>query len=120
MVPDGLAKDQDQTFDLNYAAGGSVVKDSTAGNGTLLMIYEGSNDCIGNPGGPKTGDGYLSLAIATSLDYGKTWPTYRGFGLPGVNDNQLPNAPMGALGVDVCMGNDCSLLRRQPTGATPL
>jgi hypothetical protein len=99
---------QDQTFDLNYAAGGSVVKDSTSTPGSLLMIYEGSNDCIGNTGGRKTGDGYLSLAIATSLDYGKTWPAYPGFPPPAINDAQLPNAPMGALGADVCMGGTCN------------
>jgi hypothetical protein len=80
------------------------------------MIYEGTNACIGNAGGPvfNNEDDYISLAIATSLDYGKSWPTYRGSSafnfvpLPGQNATQAPNAPMGALGKSVCMGNDCT------------
>ncbi|HKE28391.1 MAG TPA: hypothetical protein VKB88_38845 [Bryobacteraceae bacterium] len=115
-VPDGNPAHQDQTFDMHYAAPGSIVKDPTAAPGSLLMIYEGTNACIGNAGGPviSNTDDYISLAIATSLDYGKTWPTYRGTStftfipLPGVNPTQGPNAPMGALGKNVCMGNDCS------------
>ena len=109
-VPDLKAQDQDQTFDLNYAAGGSVVKDSTASPGSLLMVYEGTNACMANSGGARTSkdDAYISLSIATSFDYGKTWPTYRGFPLPGVTDAQVPNAPLGAFGADVCMGNNCT------------
>jgi uncharacterized protein (TIGR03437 family) len=115
-VPDGNPAHQDQTFDMHYAAPGSVVKDPTAGPGALLMVYEGTNACIGNAGGPIAGDNddYISQAIATSLDYGKSWPTYRGsptfsfVPLPGFNQTQAPNAPMGALGKDVCMGNDCT------------
>lgn len=109
------AAHQDQTFDMHYAAGGSVVKDPTAPPGSLLMVYEGTNACIGNPGGPvlSTEDDYISLGIATSLDYGISWPTYRGTStfnfvpLPDFNTSQGPNAPMGALGSKVCMGNDC-------------
>ncbi len=115
-APGADATQQDQTFDMHYAASGSVVKDVTAAPGSLLMVYEGTNACIGNPGGPiNDNDDYISLAIATSLDYGRTWPTYRGnpptfnfAPLPGVNQSQGPNAPMGALGDNVCMGNDCA------------
>ena len=115
-VADGNPAHQDQTFDMHYAAPGSVVKDPTGAPGALLMVYEGTNACIGNAGGPIIGtdDDYISLAIATSLDYGKSWPTYRGtptfsfVPLPGVNQTQGPNAPMGALGKNVCAGNDCT------------
>ena len=115
-VSDGNPAHQDQTFDMHYAASGSILKDPTAPPGSFLMVYEGTNACIGNAGGPMFGnnDDYISLAIATSLDYGKTWPTYRAtptfdfVPLPGFNPNQGPNAPMGALGKNVCMGNDCT------------
>jgi hypothetical protein len=115
-----LAKDQDQTFDLNYAAGGSVVTDPTASPGSLLMVYEGTNACVGNTGGARTKAGYISLAIATSLDYGKTWPTYPGttsfnfVPLPDTNQNQGPNALTGALGPNVCMGNVCPTIPAPP------
>ncbi|HKD09847.1 MAG TPA: hypothetical protein VKB79_28335 [Bryobacteraceae bacterium] len=113
----GHAEGQDQTFDLNYAAGGSVLRDPTDKPGSLLMVYEGANGCIANAGGMIASDSnsYISLSIATSTDYGKTWPTYRGnpplfnfVALPGTTSAQAPNAPMGAFGPDVCMGNDCS------------
>lgn len=114
-VADGNPAHQDPTFDLNYAAPGSVVKDSTGAPGSLLVVYEGSNACIGSAGGARPGTGsYISLAIATSLDCGKTWPTYRGtptfnfVPLPATNRTQGPNAPLGATGAKVCMGNDCS------------
>jgi uncharacterized protein (TIGR03437 family) len=114
-VADGNAAHQDPTFDLNYAAPGSVVKDPTAAAGSVLMVYEGSNACIGSANGARPGNGsYISLAIATSLDFGKTWPTYRGTStfsfvpLPDSNHNQGPDAPLGALGKAVCMGNDCT------------
>lgn len=116
VVADGNPAHQDQTFDIHYASAGSVVKDPTAAPGALLMVYEGTNACIGNAGGPILGmnNDYISLAIATSLDYGKSWPTYRGtptfnfVPMPGVSQTQAPNAPMGALGKNVCMGNDCA------------
>jgi uncharacterized protein (TIGR03437 family) len=115
VIADGNPAHQDPTFDLNYAAPGSVVKDPTAAPGSLLMIYEGSNACIGSAGGTRPGSGaYISLAIATSLDFGKTWPTYRGtptfnfVPLPDTNHTQGPNAPLGAMGANVCIGNNCS------------
>lgn len=112
VVADGNPAHQDQTFDMHYAAAGSVVKDPTAPPGSLLMVYEGTNACIGNAGGPilRDNDDYISLGIATSADYGKTWPTYRGtptfsfVPLPGFNQTQAPNAPMGALGKNVSSG----------------
>ena len=92
--------------------------DPTGPAGSLLMIYEGTNGCIGETGGPSgnagTGNAYISLAVATSLDYGKSWPTYRGtptfnfVPMPGTNPTQAPDAPMGAMGNNVCMGNDCT------------
>jgi uncharacterized protein (TIGR03437 family) len=113
-VADGNAAHQDQTFDLKYAAPGSVVPDPSGAAGSLLMIYEGTNTCLGNPGGPDTGNFYSSVGIATSRDYGRTWPTYRGKSgftfvpLPGANSSQGPQAPMGALGSAVCIANDCT------------
>lgn len=115
-VSDGNPAHQDQTFDLHYASAGSVMIDPTGPAGSLLMIYEGTNACIGTIGGsiPSTTNDYISLAVATSLDYGKTWPTYRGTStfafvpLPGTNQTQGPNAPTGAMGKNVCIGNDCT------------
>lgn len=127
-VADGNPAHQDQTFDMHYAAGGSIVKDPTAASGALLMVYEGTNACIGNAGGPilNNANDYISLAIATSLDYGKSWPTYRGtptfnfVPLPGFNATQAPNAPMGALGKNVCMGNDCTTTPPPAYGRYPV
>ena len=115
-VADGNPAHQDQTFDMHYASAGSVMIDPTGAPGSLLMIYEGTNACIGATVGSvsSTDNDYISLAVATSLDYGKNWPTYRGtpsfnfVPLPGVNQTQGPNAPLGAMGKDVCMGNDCT------------
>ena len=115
-VADGNPAHQDQTFDSHYASAGSVMADPTGGAGSLLMIYEGTNSCIGTTGGPvpSTTNDYISLAVATSVDYGKSWPTYRGtptfnfVALPETNPSQAPNAPMGAMGKNVCMGNDCA------------
>ena len=112
-VADGNPAHQDQTFDLRYAAPGSIVLDPSSGPGNLLMIYEGTNTCLGSTGGPDTGNFYSEVVIATSRDYGHSWPTYRaktGFNfipLPNDNSTQGPQAPTGALGSFVCMGNDC-------------
>jgi hypothetical protein len=115
-VPDGNPAHQDQTFDLHYTSAGSVMFDPTGPAGSLLMIYEGTNACIGTTGGPvpSTTNDYIALAVATSLDYGKSWPTYRGtptftfVPLPDTNATQSPNAPMGAMGKSACMGNNCA------------
>jgi hypothetical protein len=108
---------QDQTFDLTYAAAGSLVPDPTGIPGSLLMIYEGCNACIGSTGGKRTGDGaYISVGVATSVDYGRTWPTYREtptfdfIQLPDSNHDQGPSSPFGATGESVCMGNDCTIM----------
>lgn len=104
---------QDPTFDLIYAAPGSVVIDPTnpsnTGPGDLLMAYEGTNTCIGVTNQGDSGNFYSTVGIATSLDHGVTWPTYRAnwVSLPG-QSTRGPNAPLGALGNQVCMGNDCT------------
>ena len=77
-VSDGNPAHQDQTFDLTYAAPGSVVVDPASGPGNLLMVYEGTNTCFGIAGGGNNGNNFFSsVGIATSRDYGHTWPTYR-------------------------------------------
>jgi uncharacterized protein (TIGR03437 family) len=125
-VASGNAAQQDQTFDLKYAAPGSVVVDPTAPSGSLLMIYEGTNTCLGNPGGPDTGNFFSELAVAASLDYGHTWPTYRatsGFNfvpLPAENPSQGPSAPNGAKGNSVCMGNNCTSTPPSSYGRYPV
>jgi len=111
---------QDQTFDLNYAAAGSVFKDPSSESGRLLMVYEGTNDCAGAMAGTKPDhNSYQTVGVATSLDSGRTWPRYASKGafmsaeLPlanpvaGQTDNHGPQAPFGAMGQDVCMGNVC-------------
>lgn len=112
------ASKQDPTFDLNYAAPGSVVSDPT-NPGSLLMIYEGSNTCVGfDPGpgtNPKQGGVFITIGVATSVDYGKSWPVYRSdfetlMGLPGQNPLTGPEAPLGAFGEGVCMGDFCPTL----------
>ena len=106
------ASKQDPTFDLNYAAPGSVVLDPT-NPGSLLMVYEGANTCVGfdiGPGtNPQQGGVYITTGVATSIDYGKNWPIYRSDflyppGLPGQNSLTGPQAPLGAFGAGVCMG----------------
>jgi len=89
---------QDQTFDLNYAAPGSIIFDPTSGAGNLLMVYEGTNTCFGNTGGSRSNGFYSSIGVATSLDYGHTWPTYHDNSsfafvpLPCQNTTAGPNA----------------------------
>jgi hypothetical protein len=102
---------QDQTFDLNYAAPGSIVFDPTSGGGNLLMIYEGTNTCFGTTGGPRSNGFYSTVGVATSIDYGRTWPAYHDTSsfafvpLPCQNTTSGPNpwgiaspTPNGALG----------------------
>ncbi len=127
IVKDGNPTHQDQTFDLGYAAPGSVVIDPTGKPGSLLMIYESVNTCVGSNGGRRSGTGaYITAAIATSLDNGHTWPTYRGTStfnfvpLPKANDTQGPNAPSGAFGGSVCQGNDCSKTSPAAYGRYPV
>lgn len=113
-VADGNPVQQDPTFDLNYAAPGSVVPDPTAGPANLLMLYEGTNTCFGVVGGSRSSNFYSTIAAATSRDYGRTWPTYRGsasfqfVALPNQNTSQGPGAPLGAWAGAVCIGNDCT------------
>jgi hypothetical protein len=72
---------QDTTFDLNYAAAGSVILDPTRERSTqLLMIYEGTTQCLNVPGGTTQNGStpfYAALGVATSEDFGKLWPVYR-------------------------------------------
>ncbi len=67
----------DATFDLNYAAPGGVVKDPIGASGSLLMVYEGTNACAGSINGQASRAFYATIAIATSGDFGHTWPSYR-------------------------------------------
>src|SRR5579863_1917392 len=82
----------DPTFDLNYGAPGTVFldpanpKNKVAGN--VLMLYEGSNRCIGLTGTTNSGNSFYSaLGIATSQDHGVSWPLYKAnfTALPDVN-----------------------------------
>ena len=105
---------QDPTFDLNYALPGSVVIDPTnkkdAAPGNLLMVYEGTNRCMGSTGkNPKQlGNFYATVGIATSDDDGHSWPAYVSnfTPLPTQNPSEGPNAPYGAWGRDVCKGGE--------------
>ncbi len=105
----------DSTFDLNYAAPATVFLDPTnpgnSGSGNLLMVYEGSNRCIGLTSASNVGNNFYStIGIATSMDQGHTWPVYKAnfTALPQINQNMGPVAALGAYGKDVCIGNYCS------------
>jgi len=104
---------QDQTFDLNYADPGTIFIDPTSwrfpGSANLLMIYEGTSRCVGLAGGKSSTNFYSTIGVATSFDFGHTWPTYRKnwVALPDLNSSTGPEAPLGALGDGVCFGNDC-------------
>jgi hypothetical protein len=105
----------DPTFDLNYAAPATVFLDPTnranRGGGNLLMVYEGSNRCIGVTSTSNANNGFYStIGIATSGDGGITWPLYKAnfTSLPDINQTMGPAAPLGAWGKDVCFGNFCS------------
>jgi hypothetical protein len=90
------------------------------GPGSLIMIYEGTNRCIGLNGGDNVIAGnsfYSTTAIATSNDFGHSWPSYRYMldpnglplnPLPSQNPSKGPEAPSGASGNSVCIGNDCT------------
>ena len=101
---------QDSTFDLNYAAPGTVFLDPTnpfdLWGGNLLMVYEGTNGCVGTAATKF----YSTLGIATSGDFGHSWPIYRSnfTALPAVNQAEGPMAADGAWGSNVCWGNFCS------------
>jgi hypothetical protein len=121
---------QDPTFELNYADPGSVVLDPTnpfdRGTGNLIMIYEADNRCIGLVGGDNVTQGnsfYSMVSVATSFDFGHSWPAYRydlfpfaspGVPLPNQNGSVGPDAPFGATGSDVCAGNNCFLTQFFP------
>ncbi len=102
---------QDATFDLNYANPSSVVIDptKTGAADALLVIYEGTNRCVGFTG-TQDDEFYSMLGVATTRDYGHTWPTYRSDAtpLPHQSSTTGPNAALGATGASTCEGNDCS------------
>ncbi len=105
----------DPTFDLNYAAPSTAFLDPTnpldQGGGNFLLVYEGTNRCVGLTGASIGGNSFFStVGIATSADFGHTFPTYASnfTPLPGVNPSSGPMAPLGAWGSDVCWGNFCS------------
>jgi hypothetical protein len=112
---------QDPTFDLNYAGVATVFLDPTnptnEGGGNLLMVYEGTNKCIGMPSGPASKAFYSTIGIATSNDNGITWPTYLAnfTPLPLLNQSVGPRKPLGAWGNEVCQGNVCTdIILMQP------
>jgi len=119
--------DQDVTADLNYANAGSVVFDPTnpgnAGPGNFLMVYEGTNKCVGvTNSSAATSVFYSTIGIATSNDYGMTWPSYKGnvnfafVDLPEQSLTQGPGVPWPsfASGGPVCIGNDCATTLPSP------
>ncbi len=122
-----MVSQQDVTYDLNYADAGTVVFDPTnpanTGQGNLLMVYEGSNKCIGvvNSSAAAT-TFYSTIGIATSNDLGMTWPSYRGNGgytfvdLPDQSLTQGPGLPWTSFvsGGPVCLGNDCASTSPSP------
>jgi len=59
------------TFDFNYAAPGSVLRDPTLPPGNLLMLYEAENHCAGATYGFPF---YVTVGLVRSSDFGKTWP----------------------------------------------
>ncbi len=61
----------DPTFDLNYAAPGSVLRDPTLPRGNLLMFYEAENHCAGDTYGFSF---YATVGFVRSSDFGTTWP----------------------------------------------
>ena len=113
--PANSASSNDPTFDLNYANPGSVLVDPTdRGPREVFMVYEGTNRCIGNTGKKTenaTNHFYVATGLATSTDYGQYWPVYRPdfTELPGQSTKVGPDAPVGAFGEGVCIGNNCSL-----------
>lgn len=115
-APGNDATNQDTTFDLSYAGPGTVIADPTNKPGSVLMLYEATNVCsgIGTAFNPSGGNAYITIAVATSADYGHSWPTYRGTPsfpftpLPNTTKSNGPNGGMGVFGSSVCMGNDCS------------
>ena len=121
---------QDFTFDLNYANPGSVIIDPTRiPSEAVLMIYEGVTQCLNVDGGIgqlPVGD-YASIGVATSLDHGKTWPTYRkNFTvLPQQSTTVGPDASAsGAFGAALCAANDCkisppAMYGRYPVSSVP-
>jgi hypothetical protein len=121
----GDATLQDQTFDLGYAAPGTLFKDPSSDSDRLLMIYEGTNACAGSAGGSTRSrlGSYETIGVATSIDGGRSWPRYASTpdfaasalpqSSPAPGQNALgqniawPNAPFGAMGSAVCLGNLC-------------
>jgi hypothetical protein len=116
-----LLANQDVTFDLNYANGAAVVFDPTnpgnAGPGNFLMVYEGTNKCVGVVNSSTaTTNFYTAIGIATSNTSGMTWPTYKGnasytfVDLPQQSLTQGPGVPWAsfASGGAVCMADDCA------------
>jgi hypothetical protein len=109
-VVGGTCLDQNLTFDSNYAAPGTVVKDPQT-PGRLLMIYEGVNVCSGVPINTNPShNAYIVTALATSSDYGLHWPLYVNPANQQVLPSLLPtpptpNFPDGAFGSELCEGN---------------
>jgi hypothetical protein len=111
-APNGDVTQQDDTFDLSYAAPGTVFKDPSSPY--FLMLYEGVNVCSGVLSGNPSQNAYISVGIATSDDEGKTWPVYKSNFVPlPFPYATAPNAALGAFGNNVCDA-DCNLAGSVP------
>ncbi len=91
------ARNEDPTFDLNYANPGSVVVDPTT-PGALLMIYEGTNRCIDSTMDVQDNNFYSTIGVATSSDAGHTWPSYSWSGAVPLPEQSLTSGPAEATG----------------------
>jgi hypothetical protein len=101
------------SFDQNYAAPGSVVRDPTLPAGNLIMLYEAEQHCFG---GQYDFNFFASVGLARSSDGGKTWPLlgaaerYAVLQVPGAKPSTTPapvegDAIPSAFVDDVASGN---------------
>lgn len=101
------------SFEQNYAAPGSVVRDPTLPAGNLIMLYEAEQHCFG---GQYDFNFFASVGLARSTDEGKTWPPpgaadrYAVLQVPGPKPSATPAPAQGdaipsAFVDDVAPGN---------------
>ena len=115
------------SFDQNYAAPGSVVRDPTLPAGNLIMLYEAEQHCFG---GRYDFNFFASVGLTRSSDGGKTWPPlgaadrYAVLQVPGAKPSTTPAPAEGdaipsAFVDDVAEGNLLYVVY-QNTGAAAL